>query len=94
MYYRRDSSGYVVVSDPTETPQQGQTVQQGSTRLIVYPAAGQSSKETSRDKFECYEWAISEAHYDPVVSESDPYLEADYRRAMLACLEARNYVVK
>lgn len=105
-YYRSDSSGYVVVNDPTgiqhsaasqqpaASQQEDQTVQQGSRRLIVYPAAGQSREETGRDKYECYEWAILEAHYDPVSSESDPQLESDYRRAITACLEARNYVVK
>ena len=92
VFYRKIPTGYIVVEEPNEA----QTVlaSNGSDKLIVYPAAGQSEEQRSQDKFECYEWASAETHFDPTDSESDPSLGQDYKRAMSACLEARDYVVK
>ena len=94
VYYRRGNSGYIVVEDPYIHANPDTGVQEDPTRLMVYPAAGQDKEQISREKFECYEWASTESRYDPVNSESDPEFQADYRRAMIACLEAKNYVVK
>jgi len=92
IYYRPVPGGYIVI----EKPAQAETVlvSTGSDRHIIYPAAGQSAEQKKRDKYECHEWSRSETLFDPTQSASDPLLRADYQRAMLACLEARQYVVK
>jgi hypothetical protein len=96
VYYRHAPTGYVVVEKPVgvSTESAEKKVSAGSDKLIIYPAAGQNDKQKSRDKYECHEWASSETRYDPINSDSDDALKADYQRAMSACLEARNYVVK
>lgn len=96
VYYRHSPSGYVVIDKPVEAKAEvsKQVLPSGSGKLIIYPAVGQSDKQKSRDKYECHEWARIETHYDPAGSNSDVRLKADYQRAMSACLEARNYVVK
>ncbi len=92
VYYRHTPDGYVVITKPA----QAQTVpaSSGSNGIIIYPAAGQSDEQKSRDKYECHEWAVGETSFDPTDSNSDPQLRPDYQRAMGACLEAREYVVK
>jgi len=91
IYYQQVPTGYVVIKEPeqaaTATPNE-------SDKLIIYPAAGQSDEQKSRDKYECHEWASSETSFDPLDSSADPSLRAVYKRAMSACLEAREYVVK
>jgi predicted lipid-binding transport protein (Tim44 family) len=34
--------------------------------LMVYPAKGQSSDQTEKDKFECYSWAKGQTGFDPM----------------------------
>lgn len=34
--------------------------------LYVYPAKGQSSEQTDKDKFECYNWAKNDTGFDPM----------------------------
>jgi len=34
--------------------------------LVVYPAKGQSSEQTEKDKFECYSWAKGQTGFDPM----------------------------
>ncbi len=92
IYYRNVPTGYVVIEEPAKAETVLASV--GSDKLIIYPAANQSAEQTSRDKYECHEWANSETNFDPTDSDSDPLLRADYQRAMGACLEARQYVVK
>ncbi|CAH1205275.1 exported hypothetical protein [Candidatus Nitrotoga sp. BS] len=83
-YYRHAPNGYVVITNPNEVHTDPGSL--GSNQLIVYPAAGQSEQQTISDKYECHEWAVSDANYNPTVQ--------DYQRAMGACLEARGYFVK
>tara|TARA_R110002074_G_scaffold392760_1_gene578520 strand:- start:352 stop:942 length:591 start_codon:yes stop_codon:yes gene_type:complete len=91
IYYRHSSAGYVVIEKPEYAEQE---LSRGSDRLIIYPASGQTDKQKSRDKYECHEWANRETSYDPTDPNSDPLLRADYQRAIGACLEARDYVVR
>jgi len=92
VYYRKAPSGYVVIEEPQEA--QSVLASDGADKLIVYPAAGQSDEQKSQDRFECYEWASDETNFDPTDAGSDQTRGADYKRAMSACLEARDYVVK
>ena len=91
IYYRRVDSGYEVIEEPVEAVD---VLAAGSDKLIAYPAAGQSSEQSDRDRYECHVWASTETDYDPTDSDADHILAADYKRAITACLEARNYVVK
>ncbi len=34
--------------------------------FVVYPAKGQSTQETEKDKFECYGWAKGQTGFDPM----------------------------
>lgn len=92
VYYRKAQAGYIVIEEPQEAKKV--LASSGTEKLIVYPAAGQSDEQKSQDKYECYEWASAETGFDPTDSNSDSLLGADYQRAMSACLEAREYVVK
>ena len=92
VYYRRTANGYVVIEKPAEAEEV--LSMSGSKTLIIYPANSQGDEQKSRDKYECHEWAVEESHFDPSDLNSDPILRADYHRAIRACLEARQYVVK
>lgn len=35
---------------------------------IVYPAKGQSEKQTEKDKYECYSWAKKQTGFDPMAT--------------------------
>lgn len=65
-----------------------------SVDLFVYPKVGQSPQQQSADRYECHKWASGQTGFDPSVnSGADPAKAAQYRKAMTACLEARNYSV-
>jgi hypothetical protein len=91
IYYRHIGVGYEVIEEPDQAQQ---TLADGSDRLIIYPAAGQTEEQSDKDRYECHVWARDETHFDPTDAASDALLRADYDRAMGACLEARDYVVK
>ena len=38
------------------------------TQVYFYPQAGQTTKQQSRDHYECYNWAIDQTGFDPSVS--------------------------
>ena len=88
-----DHSHYTTLTYPVSV---NTTVEQPvSTELFVYPKEGQSEEQASRDRYECYLWAVNETGFDP--SRSDTATDAsagDYVRASSACLEARGYTVK
>ena len=58
--------------------------------LYVYPRNGQSDPQTSTDRYECHSWAVTQTGFDP--TRGGQRRQADnYRRAMVACLDARGY---
>jgi hypothetical protein len=63
-------------------------------KLYVYPAGGQSEKQTAEDRSQCHSWAVGQSHYDPTAGTGTLRQADDYRRAFTACMEGRNYVVK
>ena len=69
-------------------------------RLFVYPRKGQSEEQQAKDRYECHIWAVGRTGWDPtqttgVVPEAQiNQKRADYKRAMGACLDAREYTVK
>jgi hypothetical protein len=66
----------------------------GAERLFVYPAAGQSERQAADDRYECHVWASDRSGYDPTLGRGSRTEIDDYRRAFVACLEGRDYVVK
>ncbi len=60
--------------------------------VYVYPRNGQTDAQTSTDRYECHSWAVGQTGFDPTRStQSGSGSPADYRRAMIACLDARGY---
>jgi hypothetical protein len=51
-------------------------------QIFMYPMNGQSDAQQSIDKRECQQWAANQAGASNA---------ADYRRAMMACVEGRGY---
>ncbi|MGD0279552.1 MAG: hypothetical protein ABSC11_09630, partial [Smithella sp.] len=80
---------------PQQTGQQP-TVEP-STKLFIYPRNGQNEKQQADDRYQCNNWAVGQSGYDPAkpaVGMSSFQKNADYQRAMGACLDARGYSVK
>jgi Glycine zipper 2TM domain len=46
-----------------------------STQVYVYPTSGQSPDRVSRDRYECYLWAVKQSGFDP----SQPHLAPHQR---------------
>jgi hypothetical protein len=44
-----------------------------STRVYVYPTAGQSSEQQSRDRYECYLWSVKQTGFDPSQTQLAPH---------------------
>jgi len=60
--------------------------------VFVYPRNGQTDQQTSTDRYECHSWAVNQTGFDPTRSaQTGTGSSADYRRAMIACLDARGY---
>lgn len=64
----------------------------GGADVYLYPRNGQTEEQTNTDRYECHSWAVNQSGYDPTRSQSSSRGNAgDYRRAMIACLDARGY---
>jgi hypothetical protein len=68
--------------------------QQGTLKLYVYPAAGQSEAQTAEDRYQCHVWAADQSGYDPTQGTKSREDAEGYTRAFTACMTGRNYVVK
>jgi hypothetical protein len=74
-----------------------QTNMEPSTKLFIYPRNGQSEKQQAEDRYQCDRWAVGQTGYDPTKPAdgmSSVQKNADYKRAMGACLDARGYSAK
>jgi hypothetical protein len=69
-------------------------------KLFIYPRQNQSEPQQATDRFDCHKWAVGQTGFDPTqppggVPESQRgQKQADYQRAMSACLEGRGYTVR
>jgi hypothetical protein len=93
--YSGDSADYSGASsgDPnadSPPPALAAGVGGGSADVYLYPRNGQSDAQTQSDRYECHSWAVNQTGFDPT-RRSDQRNAADYRRAMVACLDARGY---
>jgi hypothetical protein len=100
-YYVWDQAqnGYEVVAPPSD---QGASTEapmppppQGD-QLYIYPQGGQSPEQQAFDKYDCHKWASSQTGFDPtqpnaLAPEQLANSRADYKRAMVACLQGRGY---
>lgn len=98
VYYAWSSTdnGYVVTdpppaaSDASNLDSREDSAQSGSADVYVYPRNGQSEAQTANDRYECHRWAADQTGFDPTRS-SNQGSGAEYRRALLACLDGRGY---
>ena len=81
--------GYPAPRAPAPAP-----AAQGTLKLYVYPAAGQSDPQTADDRYQCHVWAAGESGHDPTLGAGTREDAEGYTRAFTACMEARNYVVR
>jgi len=105
LYYtwNQDRYGYVLTNPPpaasSEPAQDDQADGQGGSgtaSVYVYPRNGQSEEQTSNDRYECHQWAVNQTGFDPTTATGDTQTAGqanpeDYRRALMACLDARGY---
>jgi hypothetical protein len=103
--WNREARGYVVTQAPADAdaaqadagPAAGGG---GGDDFFMYPRNSQSAEEQARDRFECHQWAASQTGFDPsepgggVQPALSNSKRSDYRRAITACLEGRQYSVK
>jgi hypothetical protein len=87
VYYTYSPSyeGYVATDPP---PVSGEAAVDGDVgQVFMYPKSGQSQEQQSVDKRECQQWASSQVGQGGSSA-------ADFRRAMIACVEGRGYSAK
>jgi len=90
-------NGYTVTDPPpvagtasSDESSSGQVNSSNGTDVYAYPQNGQTDEQQSNDRYECHTWSRSQTGFDPTVSNSTGSAD-DYRRAMIACLNARGY---
>jgi hypothetical protein len=95
-------NGYVVTDPPpvagrdatdsSSTDSSSYGTSGGGADVYLYPRNGQSDAQTQSDRYECHSWAVNQTGFDPTrSSQQSSGSAADYRRAMIACLDARGY---
>ena len=96
VYYNQSPVGYTIVEPPkgevSQTPP--------GKQIFIYPRHSQSEQTQGKDLRECQTWASSQTKYDPakppaaMTENLINQKQADYQRAVEACLEGRGYAVK
>ena len=103
VYYvrRSDGPGYVVTEPPGPFADAAEPATAfAGEEFFVYPGRGQSEETQARDRYECHRWAVEQTGFDPsqpqggVPESQNAAARDDYRRAISACLEARDYTVR
>jgi Outer membrane protein beta-barrel domain len=80
--------------------QQGQAPIAAPGGISISPKNGQSEQQQAADRYACHSWAKNQTGFDPTLTNGgvSPNLEAsrraEYRRAIVACLEGRGYGVQ
>jgi hypothetical protein len=75
---------------PTQSPPYGGGG--GAGDVYLYPRNGQSDAQAANDRYECHSWAVNQTGFDPTRGpQQGSGNVAEYRRAMIACLDARGY---
>jgi len=100
VYYvwRPAMQGYVVSEPPAESNIDSEQAE--PSQFYVYPKEGQDPEQQAQDRYECHRWAADQTGFDPsqppagATAAELSAKRGDYRRAIMACLEARGYSVK
>jgi hypothetical protein len=102
-------NGYVATDPPLSTDQSGAPADaypdgsqpgdpqyggSASPDVYVYPRNGQNEQQTANDRYECHGWAVYQTGFDPTRAGPQSGTSADYRQAMIACLDARGYTAR
>lgn len=100
--YDNEDAGYVLADPPPVADPYGSAEGQPDDQLLenlgnpppdslyIYPRNGQSEEQTATDRYECHNVAVEQSGFDPTTSGTTGS-PADYRRAMIACLDQRGY---
>jgi len=101
-------AGYIVTDPPPAGGTEGSADAGGSyeqapqanyggggsgTDVYAYPRNGQSNEQMENDRYECHGWAVNQSGFDPT-QQGTSGNPADYRRVMIACLDARGYTAR
>lgn len=105
--YSPADNGYVVTEPPPASGDEAPPDQSGSAQpdngaayaapgsansdVYIYPRNGQSDQQMSNDRYECHSWASGQTGFDPTRGGGQAGTADSYRRAMVACLDARGY---
>jgi hypothetical protein len=71
-----------------------------AAQAFIYPRQGQSEQQQATDRYECHRWAVTQTGFDPTLSPpgvaagQQAPKQADYQRALNACLDGRGYTVR
>ena len=65
-------------------------------KVFLYPKNGQSPDQQSRDRYDCYRFAVTQSGFDPIRTSASPpsassEQQSDFDRAQGACFEGRGY---
>jgi hypothetical protein len=86
------AAGAAPAPAPYPAPYPGQAPQGGSAGdVYLYPRNGQSEAQQQNDRYECHGWAVNQTGFDPTRGGPQSGSDVEYRRAMVACLDARGY---
>jgi hypothetical protein len=55
---------------------------------------GQASDQEANDRYQCHQWAVSQSGFDPTRNGAGAQGQADYGRAMNACMQGRGYTAR
>ena len=101
VYYRwaPEVNGYEVVDPPAAVGQSSERAPAiAADNFFLYPKNGQTADQVSVDRYECHAWSKTQTGFDPSQPGAASGQTSDkpdqYRRAMMACLEARGYSVR
>ena len=83
--------GYAQAAPAPYSAPAGAQASGGAADVYVYPRNGQSDTQTQNDRYECHSWAVSQTGFDPTRAAQQSGNAADYKRAIVACLDARGY---
>ena len=90
----RPAAGTEGTADPSGAYEQAPQASYGgggsATDVYVYPRNGQTAEQTQNDRYECHGWAVAQSGFDPTRQDTSGN-PAEYKRVMVACLDARGY---
>jgi hypothetical protein len=88
-----DENGYVATDPPPAVEGADSSSDSGSAAIYAYPRNGQTAEQLSTDRYQCHQWAVGETGFDPTsgAAPSAASSPADYRRAMIACMDGKGY---